>query len=879
MSNVRVITDKMQDATIGGGGEKHQLGSVALTGKLPKGEQNETTVQVLTNMRKINLEKNKPIYKYAVKTILYLQRDSKTITCEASKSTEKGPEHERQKNVCSKAYLKACQQLPDLHNGGGFYYDRQASLYSWTKLKSDTVMVELKGSDISERSDFIKAEISITKVAGTFQSSTNDIAKTENLQPAMADKTIIEALNLIVSGEALKSKNVFTIGNSVHYLKDDSGIEYRRVNGQGGKHTAVGANKNIRALEGKNKTPEIYMTVAATTSLFHPNDKNLIDVLKKYPGFDKNLNAASNWAVHHKKALCGLYCYIDYGRYKDVKDERIIIRIRDFGNSARNQKFEKDNKEISVLQYFQNQYSRKLSYPDLFTIIAKGPKGKMQNIPVECLILCNNQKVTTDQMTGNEQADLIKSTAIRPSNRMKLTDDVTDSIGLGQDASGLVSIDENPESVKGRLLQKPEVSFGLKTSLNWNDPKKRGAPSDFNINRYYEPAKLSKWHVVFDQGAPLDAASLGSLMETMRMLGMTVMEPITVFIQGSHLRPIFEEAKQKEVQLLMFITREKYHYHQEMKSLEQEYDILTQDMKFETAVNLLRQPNTRKNISNKINMKLGGLNYKVGNQVLKNRLFIGLETSQKGGLGDAPLAVGFSANMMNEESKFSGGYIFVERSNDVYGPILQQVVFDIFTEAKRVGKKGPSEIVIFMSGVTEGQYALINERYKDLVKAACHQINANYNPVITIIAVSKIHNTRLFKDSKDGVENIEPGTVIDHTIVSPVLTEWYMCSAVARQGTVKAAKYTLICTTRTDKSVTQADYEKMTYALCYNHQIISAPVGLPTPLYLAGENSSRGAAILSFRGPIFTNGKLDLLATNKELGYSGKKLFATRFNA
>lgn len=55
--------------------------------------------------------------------------------------------------------------------------------------------------------------------------------------------------------------------------------------------------------------------------------------------------------------------------------------------------------------------------------------------------------------------------------------------------------------------------------------------------------------------------------------------------------------------------------------------------------------------------------------------------------------------------------------------------------------------------------------------------------------------------------NLEPGTVVDHTIVSPVYSEFYLASAVARQGTTKAAKYTIIFSTNNNLEMKKIEVE------------------------------------------------------------------------
>ncbi|KAF1749557.1 hypothetical protein GCK72_026025 [Caenorhabditis remanei] len=106
----------------------------------------------------------------------------------------------------------------------------------------------------------------------------------------------------------------------------------------------------------------------------------------------------------------------------------------------------------------------------------------------------------------------------------------------------------------------------------------------------------------------------------------------------------------------------------------------TQDMKFETAVKLPRQQNTKKNIVNKINIKLEGLNYKMGSSML-------------------------------HPQKFGGGFVFVKRPCDVYGPVLQKIIHQIIKQAQSRRNGELKQILIYINGITEGQYGMINEKY------------------------------------------------------------------------------------------------------------------------------------------------------------------------
>ncbi|EGT42369.1 hypothetical protein CAEBREN_05854 [Caenorhabditis brenneri] len=170
----------------------------------------------------------------------------------------------------------------------------------------------------------------------------------------------------------------------------------------------------------------------------------------------------------------------------------------------------------------------------------------------------------------------------------------------------------------------------------------------------------------------------------MKEMGMQVENPQKNFIVNGNLKVIFTEAVKNKRQMLLFITPDNNNYHQKMKALELEHDMLTQDIKFATAERYVRQPNTRKNIANKIYIKSGGLNYDVESKYFdKNRLVIGFETSHKRGGGDAPIAIGVSAYMSDHHMKFTGEYFFVKRASDVYGPIIKDVVSLCINQTKK----------------------------------------------------------------------------------------------------------------------------------------------------------------------------------------------------
>ncbi|KHJ87079.1 piwi domain protein [Oesophagostomum dentatum] len=106
----------------------------------------------------------------------------------------------------------------------------------------------------------------------------------------------------------------------------------------------------------------------------------------------------------------------------------------------------------------------------------------------------------------------------------------------------------------------------------------------------------------------------------------------------------------------------------------------------------------------------------------------------------------------------------------------------------------------------------------------------------TYIVIQKRHITRFYqpsgKDDKGNATyvNVLSGTVIDNTVVSPKLFDFYLASQIGAIGTTRPAHYTVVV----DEWMLSADqiYE-MCYKLCFLYARCRIPVSLPCPVYYA----------------------------------------------
>lgn len=115
---------------------------------------------------------------------------------------------------------------------------------------------------------------------------------------------------------------------------------------------------------------------------------------------------------------------------------------------------------------------------------------------------------------------------------------------------------------------------------------------------------------------------------------------------------------------------------------------------------------------------------------------------------------------------------------------------------ERNTNKLPTRIIYFRDGVSESQYAKVNEEELPLIRKACDSFSTNpktpYKPKISIVVCSKRHHTRMYPTSADLTDskgNSAPGTVVDRGITSIGNLDFFLQAHVGLQGTARSAHY------------------------------------------------------------------------------------------
>ncbi|KJH49577.1 piwi domain protein [Dictyocaulus viviparus] len=207
-----------------------------------------------------------------------------------------------------------------------------------------------------------------------------------------------------------------------------------------------------------------------------------------------------------------------------------------------------------------------------------------------------------------------------------------------------------------------------------------------------------------------------------------------------------------------------------------------------------------------------------------------------------PSVVGFSFNGAVHPGNFIGDYHFQSpRKEEVEALVLIARFKWILSTFVKNREVWPESVVITRDGISEGQYGMVIENELKAVRYACQdfaksQGRESWTPFFTVIVVTKRHNSRFFVDNKR-LENPKPATVVDTDVVRNDITEFYLQSHKAVQGTAKSTCYQILFD---ENNISMDEAQSLMLALTFNHQICDMPVSLPEPIYQADEWAKRG---------------------------------------
>lgn len=896
---------------------------VQLPAKVAPGTRAQTRLNVASNVWGVFPAQNIPVYRYDFRVLEEYppkKEGGEPGMKEVTKQTREDYISIDRKNKCVAAYKTLLEREKKFFGDmSSFVYDRASIFYSLDQLKigpDETKSFyisrnELPPENFSE--ECVKLHVNIKRCTEDFQLTTTDFKSGVSSNPDQINRSVQQFYELLLSQEAFFIEGRFVCyGSGECYLLSPDEFGFREQDAPplpDGKYVGVGASKAVKIIEGPNKGVNMAVHIDVKKAAFHIDYQVLADKVAAIcnsrqvgePLEEKQIKMLS-------KMLKGLYVRCTYGKHK-------AFGIHGIGNqTAATLKFKQENRMVSLTDYFQQKYKQVIRYTKLPLVIEKTPKG-INYYPMELLQVCENQRVSLTQQSSQQVQQMIRACATAPYFRARQMLNMAGALKLdkaGRENRWLkemkIKLSESNLTLEARVLQKPAVYY----ANNAVAPMKENTTWSLAGNtQYLVPAACQKWCLIALTSANdrFTEETLGayttSFLTRCRQRGMKIDPPLfkkcVMRARESDVALQFEEAQKANATFIHFITSENLKYHDKIKFLENQTQILTQDLLTKNAAAVQQKSQTLDNIVHKTNLKLGGLNFELrleSKELQKwigrgDRLIIGIDlafaTIPKGSEKRVPTAVGYASNCRKHPLDFIGGYRYAWSQMEELAE-GDETVKDLVSESlqrAKVNRQVPGHIFVLRDGVSEGQYKYVVQNEVEQIKKACAAAGGGkYRPHITVLVATKKHNLRLYRNPKDlqqGLrvpdQNIPPGTVVDQQIVNPATTEFYLNSHTALQGTAKTPRYNLVFDT---SKMTADEMQAVVYALTFNLQIVTQACSLPAPVMIADHMATRGRNNYNARfgdSSGSSGEEINLEHLNAELGYMGKKLADWRFNA
>lgn len=266
------------------------------------------------------------------------------------------------------------------------------------------------------------------------------------------------------------------------------------------------------------------------------------------------------------------------------------------------------------------------------------------------------------------------------------------------------------------------------------------------------------------------------------------------------------------------------------------------------------------NVALKWNLKTGGVNHKLLNEVglIKEgkTMVVGYDvthpTNMSADKSDAaPSLVGLVATIDRDMGQWPA-YSWEQSSKQ---EMLDETLTEAFKSRLELWQKHnrqelPENIVIFRDGVSTGQFAQVLRTELPRIRIACNgKYPKNKAPKISIIVSVKRHQTRFYPTSeKNAMEknhNIQNGTVVDRGITEARYWDFYLTAHASIKGTARPAHYTVLLDEIFQakfKNEAANELEKFTHELCYLFGRATKAVSICPPAYYADIVCTRARA-------------------------------------
>ncbi|KAG5317663.1 AGO2 protein, partial [Pseudoatta argentina] len=803
------------------------------------GGKKGTSISVFTNMYKILFSDEfvTDAVHYDIVIRPFNEKPSKTETEKETKLPKK---------LCRDIF----EQCRNKHFSERFpAYDGNKNAYSAKELPFLDYMKDIFWH-LNDKEQKKQYKITLNKVAYI------DLSWIKNLEPGHAenrDQTALQVLDIIMR-HAPESR--FTnIGRSLYWDIDTK----KESLGDGLSLSTGGFLSGVLGWKP-------YLNVDVAHKGFTTNLRVLQYIAKVTKSNEQNLSHQR--IMQHKNKILGFLkgLKVTYAIPNSPISKR-TFRVLDLcSDSCDTHKFTSSDVTYTITRYFRDIKKYDIKKTDLPTLhVGKTSNGGKILVPLElCTIVAGqafNKKLDETQ-TKNMIKEAATAAPIRKQNIEKTFNKLQINHSSVMEKEFKLSVDTKMETVGARVLSPPGLKYANSTMrvergiwrLQQFNQAKNLKPNSWSI-LVLTNERISEFNLQLIQEFNLQLF-VQALQNNAKTVGMIIGKSITPFkkFNTNDLRSItnyFNEYKDLQLIIVVIPDNTDVIYGNVKKITEMDIGVLTQCIKyktFEKCINPKTGPTTVKNILQKINSKLNGVNHILEKMptCLSNCscIFVGADVTHPApDSKSAPSIAAVAASRNNSAFQYNVTLRLQPPKEEMILD-LEAIILSQLNIYYQETKSPPRRLIYYRDGVSEGQLPQVMFYEINGIKNAIKTFNKG-NIEVTCMVVQKRHHVRLFptkeKETDDRNGNVKAGTIVDTCITHPDHIDFYLVSHASIQGTARPTKYRCICN---DSNFDEDELEEMTYFLCHMYARCTRSVSYPAPTYYAHLAAFRGRALL-----------------------------------
>ncbi|XP_027763061.1 piwi-like protein 2 [Empidonax traillii] len=342
---------------------------------------------------------------------------------------------------------------------------------------------------------------------------------------------------------------------------------------------------------------------------------------------------------------------------------------------------------------------------------------------------------------------------------------------------------------------------------------------------------MNSWLLVYPRRVQQLAKDLlATMRNTCGAVGMQVGQPTVQELRDERIESYVKGIRsglgsQEKVQLLVCITpRNRDDVYRAIKKL-----CCVQDPVPSQVINaqsLMGHPAKIRSVVQKvllqINCKLGGQLWGV-DIPLKQLMVVGMDVHHSRSQGMRSV-IGFVASMNHILTKWYSRVVFQMPHQEI-ADSLRLCLSQALKRFYELNHSLPMKIVVYRDGVSDSQLDTVLKYEVPQMQKSFNTFE-NYQPSLVVVVVQKQISTNFYSLTGEEFTSAPPGTVLDHTITTSGLQDFFLLSHSSRQGCSIPTRY--ICMWNT-ANLSHEHLQRLTFKLCHLYWNWPGTIRVPAP--------------------------------------------------